>query len=536
MNSIFKLLRLQIDNKYDFFKKKRKKTFKSFGGYAIIFLLIFILVYFLGGRIVSYLNILMNKEFFTITFFVAQAISLIFGMASVLKNLYMSKENELLIVFPVSFNELYLSKILILYISELIFNLVYITPILLAIGTLGIPAGAIGIWYFIIVILFTPILPILPLAIAVIISIPIMYIIKFFRKQQLLSTIFIIGIVIVFFVLYMRIVPSITGAFNIAEKQMETSFKVNLAIKRIGSSIPIYYWMAPGFIEAKHSYTQAIFLIISLALFVLSTFIIKPFFKSIILMGNEAVQIKGKKKSFKERSQFSELLLTQFRLLFRSPNYVFEYLMFPFLMPIITIAYDQLLFSIVVNQMGKALIVASHVLVVGIIAFIASSISSTAISRDGAMTYFIKSSPASFYKQTIVKILFNLIITFAAILLTVILCLIINIADSSVIILTGISVFIVSIGHICQSYDWDLRNPTLKWYDSNEIQALNKNTTKSIVLGIVLALLMFAVMAIFYYSLITGFIIIMIAGIIYSLSRIYLLYYRINYFYNKMEI
>jgi hypothetical protein len=205
-------------------------------------------------------------------------------------------------------------------------------------------------------------------------------------------------------------------------------------------------------------------------------------------------------------------------------------------MPIITIVYDQLLFSIVVNQMGKALIVASHVLVVGIIAFISNTISSTAISRDGGMAYFVKSSPISFYKQTLAKLVFNLIITGSAILLTTICCLMLKIVDPVVIILTAMVVFIFSIGHICQSFDWDLRNPILKWYDSSEITALNKNTTKSVVLGLFIAFMMFVVMALVYYNVIIGLMINLLIGILYALSRIYLLYYRIDYYYNKMEI
>ena len=536
MSQVLKLLRLQIDNKYDFFKSNKRKTFKSFGGYAVIAVLLYIGVFYLARQIISYLTLNINREFLTILFASLQGVALIFGIASVLNHLYMSKDNELLIVFPVTFNQLYLSKILILYISELIFNLVYITPIFLAIGTIGLNAGSISWVYFLSVFIMIPILPIIPLAVAVIISIPSMYVIKFFRKRQLLASIVIISLVVVGFYLYMKIVPTITGAFNIADKQLENGFKIKAAIKRIGSNIPLYFWLSNGLFTVGNLYYDAIWLLGSLVLFVICTILIKPFFRSIVLSYNEATQIKGRKKEFKTRSVFSELLITQFRLLLRSPSYVFEYLLFPILMPIFTIAYDKLLFPIAVNEMGKALIVASHLLVVAIIAFISNAVSSTAISRDGGMVYFVKSSPVSFYKQTFVKILFNIIINFSAILLTTILCLIVKIADPTVIILTGLVVFIFSIGHICQSFDWDLRNPLLKWYDSSEVTTLSKNTTKCVVLGIGISFILFAIMAVMYHNLVVGFFINLFIGIIYSLSRIYLLYYRIEYYYNEMEI
>lgn len=536
MSTILKLLRLQIDNKYDFFRKTKRKTFKTFGGYAIIFCLVLGLVYFLGRQVITYLQINMNQHFFGIVLVVAQAVSLIFGMTSVLKNLYMSKENELLIIFPASFNQLYLSKILILYISELIFNLIYIVPILMSFGAIALSAGYVGMGYFLGVVLLLPFLPILPLALAVIISIPVMYLIKFLKKRQTLSTIFILATVVLVFVMYMGLVPKITGAFNIAEKQMETSFKVNLAIRRIGGKIPIYFWLSNSLKAINEFYRIPIYILITLGMFVVATIIIKPFFKSIILSGNEATQIKGRKKPFRVRNQFLELLITQFRMLFRSPNYVFDFLLFPLLMPIITIMYDKLLFTIVVNQMGKGLIIGSHVLVISIITLISSSISSTAISRDGAMTYFVKSSPVSYNKQTFVKILVNLIINFISLTMTTILCLVLKIGNPLIMILASISVFILSIGHVCQAYDWDLRNPSLKWYDSSEIQSVNKNTTKTITLGIVLSLIVFLIMSLLYHNLIIGLLAVMLIGIIYAVARIYLLYYRINYYYMEMEI
>ena len=53
----------------------------------------------------------------------------------------------------------------------------------------------------------------------------------------------------------MKVVPSITGAFNIAEKQLETGFKVNFAIKKYGGNIPLYFWLSKSFLE-NSSYTM----------------------------------------------------------------------------------------------------------------------------------------------------------------------------------------------------------------------------------------------------------------------------------------
>lgn len=535
MKQILELFKFQLDNKYVLFKQKNLLNFlKQFFKYLILIAAITLILFIILRKIVFLLAININAEFLAIVLLATQAITFVFAIGSVISSMYLSKDNELLMVMPVTFNQLFVSKILLIYIADLLFSLVYILPIFLSLGIIGQLPGM----FYLLLLLFIPILPIFPIALASIIGIPIMFIIKYFKKHTLLSVVSLLVIVATVFVLYMSIVTSISGAMNIAEKQIETSIEINQSIKAIGASIPIYNFLGQSMFEISHIYYLIIFLFASLAIMSLCFLVIKPFYYKIATITSENTStIKSKYKKFKQRKPFNALLINEIRSVFRSPGYIFQYFLFPLFMPIIVFTYDKLLISIAVNQAGQAMIFGSHVLVLTIIALMSNIISSTAISREGGTFYIAKTTPNSFYVQAMAKLTFNSIFTLVAIFITTIITLILTNLSPLFVIISGLSIMILSIGHICHSFDMDLTNPVLDWYDNSEISTIGKSTTKSIIYALALALVMCLVFVFcssvsLWIALVLGLLI----GLVYALGRIHLLRIRIKHYYNIMEV
>ena len=237
MSQIFELFKLQMDNKYTLFKQKNFKSIaKQIFKYLVFAVAIMLVIFFVLQKIFFLLAINVNVEFMALVLVATQGISFVFAISSIINTLYLNKDNELFMVMPVTFNQLFMSKIMMLYIGELIFNTLYILPILLAFGMLG----HFGLIYYIMLVLFLPVFPLLPIALASIVSIPIMFVVKFFKRHSWATIIFTLVSVAVLFVLYMRIVSKISSAINIAEKQIATGLKVNSNIKRRGSNISLY--------------------------------------------------------------------------------------------------------------------------------------------------------------------------------------------------------------------------------------------------------------------------------------------------------
>lgn len=531
MTRIKKLFKLQLDNKFNIFKQKDVKGFiRLLLKNIIIISAITLALYLILNKLILILSIHINEQLLAIVLLATQLIAFCFATANIISTLYLSKDNELLMVLPVTFNQLFVSKILILYVTDLIHSLMYMLPILTTLGILG----NLGIGYYVMMCLLIPILPILPISFASLVSIPIIFILKFFKRHITLSILTLLIMVASVFVVYMNIVGKISGAFNLMEKQMETSILINAKIFSIGAGVWGYLQLAESLLSFKYIYYPLLFLIVSFVIMCVCFLLIKPFYYKVstINMENTSV-VKNKYKKFKKRKPFGELLLNETRAVLRSPGYIFQFFLFPLFMPLIVFTYDKLLISIAVNQAGQNMIFGSHILVLCIIALMSNTISSIAISKEGGTFYIAKTTPINFYVQVTAKVVFNLIFTVSAILITTILSLIATSLQWWVVVLSGIIAIILSVGHICQSFDFDLQNPVLDWYDNSEISTIGKNTTKSIIYALVLSALM-CILVTLLGTL--GIYMCLIFSVVYALGRIHLLYVRTKYYYNKMEI
>lgn len=535
MTRIAKAFKFQIDNKFNLFKTQNvKKLLITLFKHVLLFGALLLGLNYLLSKIFFMLGLKVNAEFLCLILIGCQAVLFCFDIANIITTLYLSKDNELLLVLPLTFNEIFISKILVLYVSDLIFSLTYLFPIFIVLGMLGDLSAT----YFIMSALFLFVLPIFPIALASIVSIPAMFVVRFLKKHPLVSVLTILVAVGTVFVLYMSLITNVSGAFNIAEQQISSSIRINQAIKEIGSSIFGYFGISQSFFDFGLFYRPLLFLIVSLVLFLGCFLLIRPFYFRIATLSTEnSTPIRKKEKAFRAQKPFTSLLLNEIRSVFRSPDYVFQYFLFPLFMPLIVYTYDKLLISIAVNQAGKNMIIGSHVLVLSIISLMSNTISSTAISREGGTFYIAKSSPVSFYTQVKAKISFNAIFTFASILITTATTLLFTKLDAFVVLMSGLSMLLLSFGHICHSFDMDLRSPVLDWYDNSEITTIGKNTTKCIIAALLLSLVA-CLIVIFGASInvYAAFLFLLLYSGLYCLARTHLLYVRTKYYYEKMEI
>jgi len=536
MTQVGKLFKFQLDNKFPLFKQKSLKVFliKLFRYLLTIVLITFGLL-FVFRKIAFLLGIQITPHFMAVVILVAQLISFCFDIGNIISLLYLSKDNELLMVLPVTFNQLFISKIFIIYVTDLIFNFLYILPVFIMLGIVG----SMNMLFYMMLIIIIPLMPLLPIALSSIISIPIMFIIKFFKRHPVCAVILLLLLVSAIFMAYMSIITNISGAFNIAEKQIETSINLNAKIKSIGDSLGVYLYLAMSMFYLKQIYVPFIFIVVAVGIMLSCFILIKPFYYKVATISQENnTQTYGKYRKFKIRNPFWELVINEIRSVFRSPSYIFQYFLFPIFMPLIVYAYDKLLITIAVNQAGALMIVGSHVLVLSIIALMSNIISASSISREGGTFYIAKTTPISPYIQVGARVTFNAIFTVAAILITTITTLIFTSLNSWIVLVSSLSTIFLSFGHICHSLDMDLKSPVLDWYDNSEISTVGKSTTKSIIIALVLSLVMCMIYVMFSSmgNMVVPSIVHLVISILYAFNYSHLLHIHTKYYYNKMEI
>ena len=205
VNSMFKTLKiltlLQLSEKI---KLKRETTFsqklgivgKSFFhtviSYVVLVLLCFLLFNILFVRTSALL--------LTFVLFIMQLLSIVTSTVSMTDSLYLSKDNYLLMTYPVKHSHIYISKLLVAYILELRRGVQFTLPLLLAYATIN--TNLLTFNYVLASIIYSILLPLFPVLIGALLSIPVALGKKFIKKYTIIQ---ILGTIVLFVGLFLEL-------------------------------------------------------------------------------------------------------------------------------------------------------------------------------------------------------------------------------------------------------------------------------------------------------------------------------------------
>lgn len=536
MKKVLMLFKLQMDNKSDIFKTVNPKAMLTAIVKSLVLMILASLTLSFGLSKIFVLGFSINEELLAIVLLLTQLVSLVFATGNVVGTLYLSRDNEMLMCLPATPNQLFISKILLIYVNEFMVNLSISIPLFFVLGSYS----DFGANYYVAILPLLFVLPILPIVIAAFISIPLMAVIRFLKKHTVLSIIVIFSLVAAVLWAYISFIGSIASGFDIAGKQYETVREINGKILSFGKRIPIYYALAQAMTLPAKWYVFPIVMVCSLGVFALTVLFTRYFFFKTAMSSIEntvrSKPKKGKTEKMKKRGVFASLFLKELYCVFRSPSDVFEYFLFTLLMPFIVFSYDKLLMSITVNQAGVNMIAGAHLMVVAILAMLSNISSASAISRDGENFYTSKIIPVDYYTQIFVKFCFNAVFTFGALAVTAAISLFIYPAWQ--ILLGTLAVAFAAVGHIAYSIDTDIKNPTVNNMGDEKSAAVSRSTPKSLIYGLCIGFIMGIVVillssmenAMIPYFVIIG------AAFIFMIYRVHTLVLRINLRYDKIEM
>jgi len=533
MRTLFSLLKFQIDNKTDLLKASSPKMMIKAILRAVLILVAAVFVVSFALNKVLVLGFLISAELIALVLLVTQAISIIFATANVINTLYLNKDNELLICLPITPNQLFVSKLLVIYLKELAVNAMISIPLFITLGGFS----SVGASYYLSIPILLLLLPVFPIVIAAFISMPIMAIIRFLQKHTVISIVVIFSLIAGVLWLYLSFIGNIASEFNIASEQFETVRKINIAIADIGKYIIVYFQLASAMLSFGKWYYFALYLLICGIVSVAAImFTRRRFFKLAMVSLENTVKGKRRFKPFKKRSVFVSLFQKELFCVFRSFSEVFEYFLFTLLMPFIVFSYDRLLMTITVNQAGINMIAGAHVMVVAIMAMLSNISSASAISRDGGNFHTSKTIPVDFFTQMFVKFSFNAIFTVTAIILTAVISVFIYPAWQ--IVLGSIAVAMASVGHIAYSIACDIKNPTISAVGDEDSSTVSKSTTKCLVVGLLIGFILG--MTVILMSAVPNpslpYWVIIGLSFLFMVNRIVNLVLRINLSYDKIEM
>ncbi len=509
IKNIMLLTKISTRNFLETFKivDKKKKRINKKSIYVWLFLVVIIAITYLSNEVLNFLDDYGQMHIFLdVIFAIVMMIMFMQTIIACMNILYFSKDLEYFLIFPIKTKELLLSRVQtmtnILYLTEAIFLLI---PLILY----GISTMANYAYYLFIIpiILLLPILPVLLISIVFLIIMNFIKKIKNKNRLQLISTIFFIGIIVVFEIVFIKGLLS----NNMNYEQVGLSL-VNI-FKNINNSMivinPLINILEQKYVLVNMLKIVGIYAIMyAILLFIGNKVYIKNILKAMEYYKKKIKTKVNLYKTCKSQKISKAYMKNEFKNLFGNTTF-FMQMIYPICITIITLITFAISFRInamTSNQELYNLIADLQLTLEGVgltagiaqILFSFSNISITAISRQGKNATFMKYIPVDMYKQFILKNIPQYVVNsvLSIVLLTAIKIIFVSITWIDIIIMLPICI-VLGILNSCIMLIVDVKRPILNWNSEMEVIKQNGNKIFQYVWTIIVVLLLMYIYNIF---------------------------------------
>ena len=468
-------------------------------------------------------------EFLVFATIFTMGVATIVAIGNVVKNLYMSGDNELLLRFPVSGAEILIAKSIYCFLHNLVINAMLTLPFYIIFGVVT-KAGA-GYYFASIGVMLLSVL--LPYFLANLVAIPVMMATNFVKNQFLLVLIILIGVLCAGFILYMTALKSILT--YLSEEQLGLfSGEMIARYGEIASKCYPFKWYAMLLAGGSAGYAGKDIGLAFLYIFLMTAAVgvgaylvtVKFYYKT-ILHGIETEKVSFHRKTPNmRRTIFGTLLHREFYLILRSFNYSFQYLAMAVAAPVMVYYCNDLASTMGKDTVGAAIVPGLTLMVIIIFVAIIVSFASTSVSREGSAFYHTKIIPVSYTAQVSVKLFLYALVGTASVVLS---CVVVGAAfgtEKAGNLLTPLDVgciFAISemtvLSLTCLAIWADVRSPIFNVVGDGELVSANKNIAVSLLVGILVAVIYGAA------TMLLGFLPIEIGGfsVVDGLGDVYLI-------------
>ena len=500
-----------------------------FGIFAVLFYVIFKLIGFRA-----------SENLLTLVILLTQVLSIVSCTVSLSDTLYISKDNQMLMTYPVKHVFVYISKLLVVYILELYKSLMFTFPLFMAYGLMA--GGILNANYVISLVFFSIFLPLVPVLIGAIISIPVVLIGKLLKRVPILKGILTIAIFVGLGFLTGWIVNALPDQIRLVA--LWNSFLKSFeAIVSNVNNFSLYCMFVGRVLYSNQPLLNNLyFYLVVIGVLVVGIALSLPlFFKLASSAQENSIDKKHSSKNVVHKSTFFTFMRKELLLSIRNMNDFSSNYLFLFVMPFVLILMTSIFVRIDRNPLGYSMTYAFCGLIALIMLSASNTASATAISSEGTEFALLKTAPGKTSNIVWAKVLINGILSFVSLLITFIL-LGFFLGDKVVLAqlwLVFAFVVLIDIGLILWSIQLDILNPSMKEYATTQNRGDIKNFSTSIVIGIVASVIFSAVMIILFWvnsNLLLSAIILIALGLIFVGGRIYLLINYLNAYFHEIEL
>ena len=445
----------------------------------------------------------------SLAFLVMSAFSLLSCTIGLTKSLYYSRDNAVLLTYPCTPNQIFLSKIIIFYVFELIRNLSFIVPVFVA---YFITHGY-AFYYYIWLLFCFVFVSMLTVAIAALLSIPGMWIANLFNQHALLQKIvlvILVGSVIAGVFYAINLIPvnidlrqqspfikkqirNFVDGYaysNVQTKALNPVF--NLTIILLGSADFVSFSLGANLL-------RLLLLLGAIGVFAaLSALIVRPLFYTMASKPFEFLKKNVKPKKNRVYNKKIAAFVNEMLVAIKSSDRIYSNVAILFATPILIFFLNKVFAAMSIAELGQFMVSTVNVLIIMLILLNSNTYAASIFSKEGRSSYLIKTQPTNPFGLLVAKLVPNTLFVTLSLILT-------YIVMYKTCGLTGIDLFYLLAGiwfiylaHLVLCAELDIMNPQNEVYATMGSSESNPNEAKATAIAFVLA---FATAAMVFFIL-----------------------------------
>ena len=548
-----RLLYLTLLQLSDRFKIKKvvnvKKLLAKIGimvfGLAIISAICFLIFYLLNSII-----FITTPRIITFAIVLLQILSIVACAVGLLKTLYQNKDNAILLSYPARHVEVFISKLMVYYIYEFIKSFFFILPLIVS---FGLAHNYFSFWYVISTVFFVFTLPIFPVLIGALLTIPILFIKKLILKIPYVKTILLLLLLIGLFIVFFQIMNIIPKPLRLIELYTTFINGITEFLENFDRNSLFYRSTTNILIGENVLINYLIYIGSLLGLFGLVTLISMPIYFSLASSSRE-LSTKNKRVGVNKVSKntFLTFFKKEWLLSIRDFGEFINNYIFMFATPYVLFIMVGFYSSIDLNPEGEYMAVAFSAFVALAMSSASNTSSALAITKEGSEFVLLKTVPADASKMVWAKIFFNLIFSTIMIIISFALVIIFGpmldkgqngiewkwLLNNDWLWLMMVSTVIINAAMIFWSLQIDIMNPKLREYaSSGDVSGMN-NASKSIMIGLLVSVLFTIISLLILFdgsNMVLNWTIIIGICVLFLVARLYLFISHLKHIFPYIE-
>ena len=547
MKGLKTLVLMQIRDKLDLsqLNSVKAKIFKIV--LSIIKFAVITAVFFLGFYVLEMLHLVsfqpgIPTKFFSVLFTIMFLLSIIVCTFGLMRNLYYTKDNALLLTLPASRTAVFTSKILVYYVYELFRNIFYMLPLIMAYAIIN----KLPVYYYLWLIFAYFVVTAIPVAIGSLLSIPAMYVTNFIKQHKFLEYILVaLAIAGVIFGV-VQIIYSIPENIDIIGTWGTTFWQIQAFLDKFNKIFIPFYCLAIAAVGSRYGFVNRLLtgkqwlymglsLVVIVAVIGITYLLVRPLF---FHMASTPFEYRKKNiekaKKNKKVGGFFSALKKEALLIYRTPEKFYGLIAIIAGLPLSIYLLNKIYSAMDTRFLGTNLTIVFNVLMILLIALASNAAMAKAYSEEGFSNYLLKTSPKPYLQTLFSKICINAILMTISLFFAVLIFAI----STQMTKVNTVFIFIMMeslyISHLVWSAEMDFMNPQTQHYQTTGTHSNNPNETKSTLYSFVLSLI-FALLAFFFLTKTpkTVWIKLALIAIAFCALRIYLYIIKIKVYFKE---